>query len=223
MTYLSPIPGLKREDPAHRYWLGHRPFAVSVTGVLRVQKSDLAMERIQSTAAIWQPRGHQTHRALELFLAIRYGLPLNSWEFHSQEFTSPAAELEALRAGHHSEWIEPLLALPLWDQVEAIASERATCCLTRGVAGTYDLAYEHRGQRVLADLKTLGPNGRSYSTAAQLGGYMALDATHGSHYDAGHAIWAAPGKATLGQSYSRQHCLEAWAAAWTQWQAMQPC
>lgn len=220
MTWLNPIPGLRREDPSHQYWLHDRPFSISITGVLRVQKSDEAMERIQATTHIWAPRGNNTHRALELHLAALFAPPLNSGEFHSTEFTTAAEELAALRTGDHTDWIEPLLTMDLWHQVDVIATERATCCLTRGVAGTYDLAYQSPRGRVLADLKTLGPNGRSYCVRAQLGGYMALEATHGIHYDYGHAIWAAPGQARIGELYSRRECLLAWAAAWTRYQAV---
>ena len=70
---------------------------------------------------------------------------------------------------------------------------------------------------MLADLKTLSPNGSTYSTAAQLGGYMALEATHGVHYDAGQTIWAKPGQTTFSPLYSRAECLSAWALAWARY------
>ena len=114
------------------------------------------------------------------------------------------------------------MALPLWEQVRVIASERATCCVRRGVAGTYDLAYDGSRGRVLADLKTLGtPQSHTYCTRAQLGGYMALEATHGHHYDYGQTLWARPGRTTPSELYSRSECLAAWAAVWTWWQARQ--
>jgi hypothetical protein len=92
----------------------------------------------------------------------------------------------------------------------------------RRVAGTFDLAYASSIHGVvLADLKTLGPNGSTYSTTAQLGAYMALEATWGNHYDAGQTIWATPGKTTFSKLYSRRECLLAWAAAWTRYKATQ--
>jgi hypothetical protein len=219
MHHLPPIPGLIRRDPGHQYWLYDRPFAVSVTGVLRVQKTDYAMARIQATQAIWAPRGHGTHRALELFLAKRYGLPLDSDRPDRAESNE---KLQALATGDYAEWIEPLITLPFWDQAHVIASERATCCIRRGVAGTYDLAYDGSRGRVLADLKTLGsPSSHTYCTRAQLGGYMALEATWGHYYDYGQTIWARPGRTTLSELYSRPECLAAWAAVWTWWQARQ--
>jgi len=220
MAWLNPIVGLKRDNASHTYWLDQTPFPVSVTGVLRIQKSDYAMAQIQATTAIWAPRGNNTHRALELFLRSRNQDRLQSGRLSNRpDVTALVSELDSLRHGEHTDWIEPLLALDLWSDVTPIAAERATCCLTRRVAGTYDLAYDGPHGRTLADLKTLVPNGRTYCVRAQLGGYMALEATHGIHYDAAHAIWAAPGRAHLGELYSRRECLLAWAAVWTQWKA----
>lgn len=219
MPWLRPIPGLRREDPSHTYWLHHQPLPVSVTGVLKIEKSDYAMERIQATAAIWAPRGNNTHRAMELHVRLRHDPRLQSGRLSNRpDVAALISELDELRHGEHQDWIEPLLTLDLWDQVVPIASERATCCTRRLVAGTYDLAYDGPHGRTLADLKTLGPNGATYCVRAQLGGYMALEATHGIHYDAAHAIWAAPGRAHVGELYSRRECLIAWAAVWTRWQ-----
>ena len=219
-TWLSPIPGLIRRDPGHRYWLNDRPFPTSVTGVLRIQKSDFAMDRIMSTAAIWAPRGNTTHRALELFLTLQFAPSLNSGD-RSPEFQTLGDELLSLRSGDYTDWIEPLLAHDHWNQVTVIASERPTCCLTRCVAGTFDLAYVAANRRVLADLKTIGTaDSHTYCTRAQLGGYMALEATHGNHYDYGQTIWAKPGQASFSTLYSRRECLLAWAAVWTRYQAV---
>ena len=127
--------------------------------------------------------------------------------------------------GHHQyrDWILPLLQLPLWEEVQVIASERLTCCLTRNLAGAFDGAYvspalsERRGHevRVLYDLKTLSAHGRPYSTAAQLGGYMVLEAAQGNRYELGQTIWSKPGEAFCSTFYSREQCLAAWAAAWS--------
>ena len=59
----------------------------------------------------------------------------------------------------------------------------------------------------------------TYSTAAQIGGYMALEATWGHHYDAGQTIWARPGQTTFGPLLSRSECLLAWAGAWATFKA----
>ena len=201
--WLQPIEGLHRRDPEHRYWLGELEFTVSVTGVLGVLKSDYAMERIMATRATWGPRGNSCHRALELFLQVELG-----------------QELRELHAGPYADWIGPLITHERWSQVQVIASERPTCCIRRKVAGTFDCAYiDPDGRRILADLKSLGENGSTYSTAAQLGGYMALDATWGNQYDAGQTIWCRPGQTTFSPLYSVSECRMAWASAWATWKA----
>ncbi|SBO43171.1 hypothetical protein [Cyanobium sp. NIES-981] len=208
--WLPPIPGLRRTDPEHRYWLGDHLFAVSVTGVVGSSKSDWAMARIEATRHIWEPRGHTVHLALEALLHSRFH-PLPQHQQQANE------RLQHLRSGDYQDWIEPLLAHMHWQQVTVIASERPTCCLIRNLAGTYDTGYiQHAGGlRVLADLKTLSrPGSGSYCTRAQLGGYMALEATWGVHYDGGQTIWARPGETRFSPLYSREECLAAWAAAW---------
>jgi len=215
-TWLPPIPGLHRRDPEHRYWLGEVEFPVSVTGVTGV-KSDYAMDRIEATRATWEPRGNSCHSALELFLlsGAMVGQPTTGIPFRAA-----LDELQELADGDHAAWIQPLITHDRWHSLQVIASERPTCCLKRRVAGTFDTAYiDESGRRILADLKSLGENGSTYSTAAQLGGYMALEATHGHWYDYGQTIWARPGSTTFSPLYSRAECLLAWAGAWATWKA----
>jgi hypothetical protein len=190
-------------------------FPISVTGVLGVLKSDYAMERIEATREVWEPRGNSVHRALELMMLTTKGAPRTI-----EQVRHDIAELGALAIGDYSEWVHPLLDHDRWSQLQIIASERPTCCLKRKVAGTFDVAYiDEDGRRILADLKSLGENGSTYSTAAQLGGYMALEATHGNTYDAGQTIWCRPGSTTFSPLYSVQECRTAWAGAWATWKA----
>jgi hypothetical protein len=44
---------------------------------------------------------------------------------------------------------------------------------------------------------------------------MALEASHGIHYELGQTIWSRPGEARVSAFYSREQCLAAWAAAWS--------
>jgi hypothetical protein len=205
--WLPPIAGLHRADPEHRYRLGEVEFPVSVTGVLGCLKSDYAMDRIEATREVWAPRGNSCHRVLQLHLLLQHsGRP---------GLADEAAEMVELLHGDFTDWILPLVTHDRWNQLQVIASERPTCCLKRRVAGTFDTAYiDENGRRILADLKSLGENGSTYSTAAQLGGYMALEATWGVYYDAGQTIWARPGETRFSPLYSREECLAAWAAAW---------
>jgi len=213
-TWLPPIPGLHRRDPEHRYWLGEVEFPVSVTGVTGV-KSDYAMDRIEATREVWEPRGNSCHRALELMMLTTKGAPRTI-----EQVRHDIAELGALAIGDYSDWIQPLLEHDRWHQLQIIASERPTCCLKRRVAGTFDVAYiDENGRRILADLKSLGENGSTYSTAAQNGGYMALEATWGNAYDAGQTIWCRPGQTTFSPLYSVAECRMAWAGAWATFKA----
>ncbi|WP_094555489.1 hypothetical protein [Synechococcus sp. 1G10] len=217
-TWLDPIPGLWREEAAHRYWLGEHLFPVSITGVLAHGLSATARKAIEAKRPVWEPRGITVHTALERYSQAR--------------FLEGCGQADALLAveelpGHHRyrDWILPLLQLPLWDEVQVIASERLSCCLTRNLAGGFDGAYASpalsdrwgREVRVLYDLKTLSAHGRPYSTAAQLGGYMVLEATQGNHYDLGQTLWSKPGEAAPSTFYSREQCLAAWAAAWSRY------
>jgi hypothetical protein len=158
-TWLPPIPGLHRRDPEHRYWLDDVEFPVSVTGVLSVLKSDFAMDRIEATRATWEPRGNSCHRALELYA----GTLLTGCS------DDDMGEMADLLQGPYADWIQPLVTHERWSAINVIASERATCCLSRRVAGTFDLAFIDPAlppsplrpdwvsgpARVLADLKSL--------------------------------------------------------------------
>jgi hypothetical protein len=177
--WLSPIPGLHRRDPEHRYWLGEVEFPVSVTGVLSVLKSDYAMNRIEATRGVWELRGNSCHRALELMLLSQRGwaaieaerchdgVEQSNWEAHLHGLDG---DLSDLCSGDYADWIQPLITHDRWSQVQVIASERPTCCLARRIAGAFDVAFLDPATppsplrpewvtgpaRVLADLKSLG-------------------------------------------------------------------
>jgi len=231
--WLPPIAGLHRRDPEHRYYLHDQLLPVSVTGVLAFCKSAYAMERIEATRETWEPRGNTCHRALELFLSLPNQCP---GDLTADLGLGTMEALQELLTGDYADWVRPLVTHDRWSAVTVIASERATCCPRRGVGGTYDLGYldpslppspaRPRGvegpARVLADLKSLGENGASYSTAAQLGGYMACERSQGYWWDYGQTIWARPGKTTFSTLYSHDECRLAWAAAWAIYLALRP-
>ena len=216
--WLEPIPGLWREEPAHRYWLGEHLFPVSITGVLAHGMSASAKRAIAAKRAIWEPRGVIVHAALERYCQARFREGKGANEALLEGWDLPGQH-------RYRDWILPLLQLPLWDEVQVIASERLSCCLERNIAGAFDGAYrsaalsERQGRevRVLYDLKTLSAHGRPYATAAQLGGYMVLEAAHGNFYGLGQTLWSKPGAATASRFYSREQCLAAWAAAWSRY------
>jgi hypothetical protein len=221
--WLDPIPGLWREEESHRYWLDEHLFPVSITGVLAHRLSATAKRAIEAKRSIWEPRGVAVHSALEHYSQARFMVGLSR-----QEALLCVEDVPDYHG--YRDWILPLLQLPLWEEVEVIASERLTCCPHRNLAGAFDGAYiapvavdssgtatGRQGLRVLYDLKTLSAHGRPYSTAAQLGGYMVLEAAQGHHYDVGQTIWSRPGEAWVSGFYSRQDCLAAWAGAWSRY------
>ena len=59
----------------------------------------------------------------------------------------------------------------------------------------------------------------TYSTAAQGGGYMALETCHGHWYDWHQSIWARPGRCTWGPLIGVEECRWAWAEAWATYRA----
>ena len=129
--WLERIPGLWRDEEAHRYWLGDHLFPVSITGVLAHGLSDTAKRSIETKRPIWEPRGTTVHAALERYSQARFLVGRSAAEALLEAETLP---------GHHPyrDWILPLLQLPLWDEVQVIASERLTCCPFRNVAGAFD-------------------------------------------------------------------------------------
>lgn len=299
--WIPSISGLHRRDPEHQYWLGDHRFPVSITGVLAAQKSEHALQRIDATRDQWEQRGHDCHRAMELCALIQQGV---------RRTGSETRDLHALADGPWAAWIAPLISHERWQEITVISAERPTCCLTRNLAGTFDLAYldpqippsplrpRHitGPARVLADLKTQAPNRilwrchpgnpwellaevaasvaevrlddakaqveprhhhqrtwrplrpsdvargelpakapwnvcraaevelrlttpSTYSTAAQGGGYMALEASHGHWYDWHQSIWARPGRCTWGALIGVDECRWAWAEAWATYRA----
>jgi hypothetical protein len=317
VDWIPPIPGLHRRDPEHQYWLGDHRFPVSVTGVLAASKSQHALQRIESKRDQWEQRGNDCHRAMELrALYERNGgdselvSAVSAAGAEAEQLKQQLFQLQKLADGPWAAWIAPLISHQRWQEINVISAERPTCCLSRNVAGTFDLAYLDPQippsplrpphvtgpARVLADLKTLAPNrilwrshpGNSwellaevtapvaevrlggggasvenrhhhqrtwrplspsdvargelpatapwnvcraaevelrlttpstYSTAAQGGGYMALEATHGHWYDWHQSIWARPGRCTWGPLIGVDECRWAWAEAWATYRA----
>ena len=203
--WLEPLKGLER-DPSHRYRLGAHVFPVSVTGVLSIQKAPIAMQRIEATRADWEPRGVTVHRALELAATIP------GW--HPDDWPG---------LWRWSEWVDPLLTHPFWQEVELIASEMGVFSLTHNVAGTFDGAWRVRGtgRRILFDLKTQGRHDASaYDTRPQLGGYLTLAAEHCITFDGAATIWSRPGRTQVAL-HGVDECLEAWQAALAAYRAVE--
>lgn len=206
----APLPAVVRDDATHRYTCTAtgRRYSISVTGVLSALKSTYALDRIEATRDQWQDRGTLIHRAMELHLSTS---PFRSWHPDTAPWCWPWID-----------WIHPLLRHPIWDDVRPIAAEQIVACPILDVAGTFDGAIEtiNLGKRILIDLKTLGSSTSStYSTLAQLGGYLVLADRSGlAPFHSAATIWARPNKPPRIQQHSTAACITAW---WKAWEAYQ--
>lgn len=213
MEWLRQDPSLRRDDEKHVYWLGDHPFPVSVTGILSAGKSSGAIASLEKTRHEWGPRGTNTHRALELFLKKSFHPDSLERDVASLQEAQEAASFEPYR-----EFIDPLLAHPLWGAVEPFASEVMLCNRALNFAGTFDGAYYCKdtegnvSSRTLFDLKTQRKK-RPYSVAAQLGAYLSMAESQGIEFDNCVAIWARPGETSI-TSHSVTECKQAWTHAW---------
>lgn len=210
VDWLEPLP-VDFDSTAHKYaW---RPtgqkMTLSVTGVLRASKSQRTLDIFKKTQHVWAPRGTYVHAVLESHLRNNHGEVFN-W----------AEEYE----GKYEDYCRPLLAYPLWETFQPIALEYRVCDLRRNIGGSLDvLGYDHLTDRmILLDLKTLGKNGRQYSTDAQLGGYLSMLIDHRKVVvDECLTIWAGDGETHLGASQPPERCLQAWEDAYDLWRSQQ--
>ena len=199
----TPCAYLSRDDATHVYIDAQgRPVPISVTGVLAASDSTHKRRLLEQTRAEWEPRGNACHRALERWITSN-----RSWipSPGCHEFTP------------YIPWIIPLTTWAGWHGLTFTASELLLHHPELGVAGQFDGAWRTQdGRHVLFDLKSRGHRGAgTYSTAAQLGGYLALAARWGIHFDHAATIWARPNRYPTISVYSIGQCLAAWAKAWT--------
>jgi hypothetical protein len=208
---LPPLP-IERDDSTWTYRLTDRRhwFPISITGVIaKVHKSAEALAWIEAWREVWEPRGNTCHAALQHFANATWGGPRQLWP-HGVDWSEPPDPRGPLY-GAYGDWIEPLLAEPLWGHVQAIGAEVMLYDLEQNVAGTVDLILQFAdGSCGLADLKTLSATGRRYDTRAQLGaGISMAEQRYGLQFSRGLTIWAAPGRCQI-QVHTAGECIERW-------------
>jgi len=191
-TLLDPLP-IAFNDEAHRYcweptgvWL-----AYSVTRITGGTKSPEAMKRINETKHIWEPRGKHVHAQQENFLLGR-----------------------DIDLGDYAEWIEPLLAFPLWKKLRPLGVEHRLADPERSIGGSLDALCEHEDGRIfLIDLKTQSSkNSTPYSTDLQMGAYASMLSMHYPlAVDRCLTIWAKPGGVSVTPA-DPAVCIPAWEA-----------
>ena len=192
---LAPLP-IHFDASWHRYcwqptgeWLLH-----SVTKVTGASKSESQKAVFLKTQHLWEPRGKHVHACLEAFLS---GGP-------------------QLDAGDYGDWVEPLVAHPFWSKVTPLAIEYRVCDLGRSIGGSLDALVQHNnGKVLLLDLKTQSSaRASTYSTDAQLGGYLSMLKLHhpALYVDECLTVWSKPGKSVITRAAAAQ-CGAAWAGA----------
>ncbi|MCP9819827.1 hypothetical protein KBZ18_10015 [Synechococcus sp. Cruz-9H2] len=219
-AWLEPLE-IERDDASWTYWLpssGHW-FPVSITGVIsRVCKSDDALLWIEAWRSIWEPRGNTCHAALQHFAHHRWSGPA-ALQPEGADWDRPLDPLEPTY-GAYSDWIKPLLAQPIWEHVEVVASELMLYDLERNVAGTLDLILRFPdGSYGVADLKSLSEKGRKYDTRPQLGAGVVMAQLHyGLPFSRCLTIWAGPGQCEI-QTHRAEDCADRWLRAFCRYEA----
>ena len=200
-TAVAWLPSLDiTRDEAHVYRLtdGH-VFPTSVTSLISaVTKTPSQMEAIMASRHIWEPRGNTIHQMLEAMAHQRWN-------------PSPP-DLQPPDPTDYTAWIDPLLAHPLWNQVQVIGAEVMAYSLRRNVAGTADLVLKFPdGTYAIADLKTQGSKSSSaYDTRPQLGAGVEMIGDHyGLLFSRCLTLWSKPGSLTI-QTHTADECLQAW-------------
>lgn len=207
MTLIqSPCPYLTRDDESHTYLDAQgRQIPISVTGVLSSSDSPYKIAALERTRHIWAPRGNACHAALEAWIKAE-----GRWAIsHGDDALEP-----------YLDWILPLTVWNGWDGLAFTASELLLHYPEDNYAGTFDGSYiDRKGRHVLFDLKSRGrATDGTYSTAAQLGGYLNAAARWGLNFDYAVTIWARPRRFPTLTVYGIPQCLQAWGRAWANYE-----
>ncbi len=214
-TWLGQNPNLRR-DENHRYWVGDEVIAVSTTGVCGHDMTDFRRQQIEVTRHEWEPRGVNTHLALQLELEARFHPSYGARQKAAEQRIENAEAFAQFR-----EHIAPLVTHPLWSEVEVIATEYMVASRELNLAGTFDGAFREEDKNssdgysyTIFDLKTQKKGGRPYSVKAQLGCYISLCSESGVRFDNAMVIWSRPNETRL-QSLTADECLTAWRNKWS--------
>ena len=206
---LDEIAGLTFDPIRHRYHLdGYGWLARSVTQVLSHDMPAATRARIDATKDGpdgWLIRGNTVHACLENFLL--HGDPGDVGDF--------------------SDWVNPLLAHPLFKDAEVLAAEYSVCSPSKSMGGQFDaLLRTAKGKTVLCDLKTVSskPAAASRKPAdGQLGAYAAMLIDHHPTItiDACLTVVAGPGITTVKTS-DPSACISQWLDCWDIYALLQP-
>lgn len=125
-----------------------------------------------------------------------------------------------INPGEWAEWVDPLLALPFWEQAEILASEYRMVSRRKSIGGSVDLICRYKGKTLMLDLKTSKSKPPDSKFNAQFGGYLDLldtgdgAETPGQWIDECRVLWCSPGKTTFLKAQKCDDCSLSWLAAW---------
>jgi len=194
---LVPIKDLQFFEAEHRYLFKGQWVNASVTQICSFDKSPLAIAQIMACKHEWEPRGNTVHACLEAFLKGQELPPHDDY----------------------TDWVEPLLAHPLWQQYRCVASELRMVSPDGAFAGSCDAVLGDDDEAILVDLKTQSTaSKRPYSTDRQLGAYAwLLEKNYGLQVARCVTVWSKPGVVSLSTTET-DTAVQAWLDAYDAWQ-----
>ena len=206
LSELRPNPDLFFDAESHRYRFKDIWIPYSVTGITSYGMDGYVQKKIDDTKHIWGPRGDTIHACLEAFL------------------TGAAV----LNPGDYAEWVDPLLAHPLWSRFRPLAVEHRMVSKDHFYAGSFD-ALLHGPDKdgnettVLVDLKTVAKASTPVrSIAKQAGAYIALlNDNHRVQVDRVIGVFAKPGMVEL-KVEDPDECLSSWVDHLDYFKSQQP-
>lgn len=206
LSELKPNPDLFFDAELHRYRVKDTWIPYSVTGICSHGMDPFVKQKIDDTKHVWEPRGNTIHACLEAFL------------------TGAAA----LSPGDYAEWVDPLLAHPLWQRFHPVAVEHRMVSKDHFFAGSFDALLrgpdkDGNDTTVLVDLKTLARASTPVrSIAKQAGAYIALlNDNHQVHVDRVIAVFSKPGTVDI-KVEQPDECLASWVDHLDYFKSQQP-
>ena len=199
MTMLEPIEGLgvpRRHPPLS---VSERLVTAQRHGCSVLRHEPSGQARIDATRDGpdgWAERGTTIHNALEQHLL-------------------GAAEVNP---GRYEKWIQPLLKNWLVADTTPMAVEYRMCDPKISLGGSFDFLIEHKGKKILGDLKTVSTASAVQTRKpanAQLGGYLHMLSIHHPRLwiDRCVTLVCGPGVSKV-LSSDPMECTEAWDDAW---------
>jgi hypothetical protein len=212
--------------------------AISVTGVTSFGKPPVDYSKYPEAA----PRGTHVHRAME-------AIANNQTEAYQCQIAEEEGDENAWEAGPESwarfmdehgttspegidcsAWIDQLVAMNFWGEMQTIASELTMVHRRKSLGGQLDLICAYKDKVILVDLKTKSANWKGpskedlLSYRQQFGGYLYLlsdgnDARGGCWVDQCRTLIVTPKKTQWLPPMDLEDCYLQWEDCWERYSA----